>query len=1169
MATRRALVLLGLAAGSLAALRLSRRLEGEREGEAHAPQLSPRHLVAYSVEPWSDASLGNHRAKLLFTGAVGAGSVAWAHVPWRLPGLRVEPAQLQLRSAGGDRLPLHVVSLSSEEVTLLFEPAPCERGAEEVVVAGAPPPAAEESCAFFLYYLPYVRMCETGPSRACMTPYKLSASDRQCAADHGAAVGDRTCCGQRGTLDRADVICPRRAPRCVGYVAGAAWGQCVGGAADTAWARKAAAIAATEGWRGVTPRASVAALQARTARDSFYPMEVAASGAETAAIGALGRALLLFPEGREQPIRMMDRLPLRWVVAGPARANQSRFKGEAARGEFYAFQVGVYAALRPLTLSLSWGELRGQAHGEAIGAERLRCINTPRGTPTVGVGRGEVLPLWFGVDLPADVRPDVYGGWVRVEEAKGGGGAREAVAIELAVGEARVARRGDDEPWRHSRLRWLDSTAGEGGATAEGVQAREGAAALIVRLRGARRLTLGAPLGLPSSLRVGGVELLAEPARLLLLDRGGTLGYSAVRPPRLSRARGGVRWRAEARLHAAGAPLAARVGLAASIADDGLAEMSAELLVERSHVGNLSLSDVRLELPLVGAQVPLINGFDVKGGPRPREVHWKWDAEKPDRDHAQRGLNCRVWLGSAAAGLQLNLQGKEQSDAAASSSCGNDENGQLQCENLSDAQFNIALGSAEWFNGNRGGASILAQTSEGVVTLRVFTGAIRPLQPGERLTLRWRLLLTPVRGGGEPLRADFSTRYFHMQRYVSVDEALAASPVKPWIILHQGNQLIPYINYPFLELDPLRQYIKEAHAKGAKVKLYYTVRELSSNAAELWALRALRGEVIIPSKGKAAGHVWLREHLRINYTAAWHEVLANGEVDAAVQTPAFTSRWDNYWIEGILWLARNLDIDGIYLDGAPYERSILRRLRQALAEEGRGQGFKLDLHASCAGNPHLPYVELYPYLDSLWFGEQCEYKTYSPEQWLAEVSGVPFGLPGEMLGDNSDQWQGLVHGMTCRIYPDPYRCDPRPVWAALDAMGMQRPRLIGWWDEACPVSVATSSTKYNDAGDRGPAVVASVFVSDEQRPPRVAVALANWAAEDVTVRLRANLSALSLLGLVASAPGTQLRLRASNIRGFQQEGSWRVGDELTLRRKGGGENEGFLLELFFAPGELA
>ena len=35
---------------------------------------------------------------------------------------------------------------------------------------------------------------------------------------------------------------------------------------------------------------------------------------------------------------------------------------------------------------------------------------------------------------------------------------------------------------------------------------------------------------------------------------------------------------------------------------------------------------------------------------------------------------------------------------------------------------------------------------------------------------------------------------------------------------------------------------------------------------------------------------------------------------------------------------RNLDIDGIYLDGAPYERSILRRLRRALASEGRSSG---------------------------------------------------------------------------------------------------------------------------------------------------------------------------------------------------------------------------------------
>ena len=101
----------------------------------------------------------------------------------------------------------------------------------------------------------------------------------------------------------------------------------------------------------------------------------------------------------------------------------------------------------------------------------------------------------------------------------------------------------------------------------------------------------------------------------------------------------------------------------------------------------------------------------------------------------------------------------------------------------------------------------------------------------------------------------------------------------------------------------------EAHAKGAKVKLYYTVRELSTSATEFWALRALNGEVVVTSQ-RAGGHAWLREHVRGNYSAAWHERLADGEGDTAVHTPAFTSRWDNYWIEGILWLVRNLDIDG-------------------------------------------------------------------------------------------------------------------------------------------------------------------------------------------------------------------------------------------------------------------
>ena len=274
------------------------------------------------------------------------------------------------------------------------------------------------------------------------------------------------------------------------------------------------------------------------------------------------------------------------------------------------------------------------------------------------------------------------------------------------------------------------------------------------------------------------------------------------------------------------------------------------------------------------------------------------------------------------------------------------------------------------------------------------------------------------------------------------------------------------------------------------MKLYYTVRELSTSAVEFWALRALGGEVLVPSKLEG-GHAWLKEHVRSNYSASWHERLADGEVDASVQTPAFTTRWDSYWIEGILWLVRNLDIDGIYLDGAPYERDVLKRLRAALEPitSGRPEPFLLDLHASCAGNPHLPYAELYPYIDSIWFGEQCNYNAYSPDQWLAEVSGVPFGLPGQVLGNNREQWQALTFGMTCRIYPDPHTCNPRPLWKALDALGLQSPRMLGWWDRESPVSVARWRSR------RRRAAAASKAAPRATRAPRYSSAPAARASQ--------------------------------------------------------------------------
>ena len=222
---------------------------------------------------------------------------------------------------------------------------------------------------------------------------------------------------------------------------------------------------------------------------------------------------------------MLAALPLRWVGRGLAPPNTTVHRGAMLASEFYTFQVGVWAPLAPLRVRPRWAApLRGP-HGAELAPWRLRCVNTPNGSEQassgVAVRRGGVQSLWFGLDLPSDAPPGTYRGTVAVEELDGG--QVEEVQLELELEARQVEQRGDSEPWRHSRLRWLDSTAGEGPvlASADHGGAHRSRADVWQRVEleaerlrlsasGARKLTLSRR-GLPASLAVGSVELLAEP----------------------------------------------------------------------------------------------------------------------------------------------------------------------------------------------------------------------------------------------------------------------------------------------------------------------------------------------------------------------------------------------------------------------------------------------------------------------------------------------------------------------------------------------------------------------------------------------------------------------------------------------------------------------------------
>ncbi len=268
--------------------------------------------------------------------------------------------------------------------------------------------------------------------------------------------------------------------------------------------------------------------------------------------------------------------------------------------------------------------------------------------------------------------------------------------------------------------------------------------------------------------------------------------------------------------------------------------------------------------------------------------------------------------------------------------------------------------------------------------------------------------------------------------------------------VHHATPINPWINYPFIAHREMKAYVDEAHRQGLKVKIYDTVRELSNHAYELFPLRSLGHEIFSPGPG--GGFSWLQEHLGDDYIGAWFVP----ELQDAAILESGMSRWHNYYVEGMRWLVQQIGIDGIYLDDVAFDR-IDDEAHQTRADRGRPAPGIIDLHSANQFNQRdgyvnsaLLYLEHFPYLTRLWFGEYFDYERESPDFYLTEVSGIPFGLMGEMLEGGGNPWRGMVYGMTNRL-PWTDNSDPRPLWKAWDAFGMEGTRMVGYWVASSPV----------------------------------------------------------------------------------------------------------------------
>ena len=829
-------------------------------------------------------------------------------------------------------------------------------------------------------------------------------------------------------------------------------------------------------WRTL-PKATLREFQTWSEFHRFDPMEVIATAAETKELlSKSDRPYLLFPEDRKYPIRMTDDLPLRWIRRGPG----DEFRGEACRGEFYAFQVGVFAARQAVSdLAVEISDLR-QEKGEkgdlaaVVPAANFRAFNFG-GTDWLGrpikrqvdVPRGKVAALWFGVQIPPGAASGTYEATLTFLPKDA---APSRVRLALSVLPRTLDDGGVSDLWRHARLKWLDSTLG---LDDEVVAPYTPVSTSGVTARCMGRAVTFAATGLPRSIESSGQEILAAPIAMVVETQKGPVAWSGGRPALTQPAAGAVFCQSQS----SGGPL--RMTCRAKMEFDGYIDFRVRLRADRM----ANLKDVALQIPLRREAVTYMMGLGRKGGYRPKEWKWAWEANR---------ANNLIWLGDIHAGVQCKLKGPQD---------------------VWDMGGLAAGVPQSWGNDGRGGA-ILSEQGE-TVTLRAYSGP-RTIRAGEEIEFRFALLVTPVK----PLDpAHWNQRYYHYGSPVVPVDKIAPTGANI-INCHHGNELNPNINYPFHNDGPLAAYVAQAHARGLKVKIYYATGQLSNNATELWALRSLGHEILVEGGGE--GYSWLCEHLS-HHAPAWEQPLPSGEVDAALCTVGL-SCWHNYYLEGLSYLIKRVGIDGLYLDGINYDREVMKRLRKVM--DRTRPGCLLDVHCGDAygyGNTKCSAVnsnmEHFPYVNSIWPGEGYDYNE-PPDFWLVEISGIPYGLFSEMLEGGGNPWRGMVYGMTNRLS---WCGDPRLIWKLWDDFGIHKARMIGYWEKTCPVRSGRDD------------VPATAYV----REGKTLVALASWAKEPVYCKLTIDWQALGL-------DPARACLRASAMAGFQPPALFRPGETVPV-----------------------
>jgi hypothetical protein len=785
-----------------------------------------------------------------------------------------------------------------------------------------------------------------------------------------------------------------------------------------------------------------------------------------------------FPETRRNSIRRLDSLAAKWLSYSAVQ--QTSFTDKARPGEYFVFQVGLYASEMPLkNIKVAISSL--SSNSQSI--KDVTCFNAGgisfKGeyfTKPLQVTSKKVLPLWFGVKIP-ETAHGTFTGTIKIKPENQ---PATIVTINLDISGKFIENNGYNDQNSLSRLAWLNSKIGlDDDITTGFKQVDRNQNNLSILGRDITLSNTGLPADIITYFDANnqkilpfGQPILAKPLQFIISRNGSALDFK----PGLTRFTDHFPSAASWITELSNADV--KIVINGRAEYDGFIGYSAVV----TPLENIDVDDIRLEIPLLKEKAIYMMGLDREGGFSPKDWHWTWDVINKHQDE--------VWMGAVNGGLKVKLKGK---------------NYRRQLVNIY-YPFGPLKEPESWGNNHNGGVDI--GTIDNTTMIKAFSGK-RTLIKGQTYQFDFELLVTPFKLINKNIQ--FHDRIYHSDIDTSVNFIKTATDHGANIItIHHKKDIYPFIDYPFHEenVPDLKAFIDSSHSKGLKTKIYYTTRELTVNAPELWAMRALDSEIIKNGPGMATRslvnpkgvHPWLGENLKENFIPGWVATFKfgkyKGRQDLAILTTP-DSRLNNFFLEGLDWMDKNLHIDGIYMDDLALDRETMKRTRKVLDRERPGA--KIDMHtwnhfndyAKWASSLNL-YMDQLPYIDQLWVGEARDYNR-SSDYWLIEVSGIPFGLTSQMLNKGGNKWRGMTFGITNRL--GWYQATtPEYIWKFWDDYHIDQKEMIGFWNPANPVRSDNAETE------------ATIYKGRDE----VIIALANWTSKPLKCRLNINWQALGL-----------------------------------------------------------